>query len=221
YHFSTHAIRNIVFSPGPHISAGSHAFCTLNQHIDIAFDYVTNEATGVRIFARPFSSGALTPNYAAHGSPAFPSGSGSGNGYFTITSGNALVDQVRFHMLNENQSQLLLEFFMPAAYVFGNPMPTGVTASADPRPEDYVLEQNYPNPFNSGTTIEFVLPEYSFITLKVYNLRGEQVAVLLGEERPAGVHIIVWDAAGLASGVYLYQLDTGRFVQSRKLLLIR
>ncbi|RQW04303.1 T9SS C-terminal target domain-containing protein, partial [candidate division KSB1 bacterium] len=221
YHFSTHAIRNIVFSPGPHISAGPHAFCTLNQHIDITFDYVTNEATGVRIFARPFSSGALSPNYAAHGSPAYPSGSGSGAGYFTITSGNAVVDQVRFQMLNENQSQLLLEYFLPMAFVFGNPMPTGVTVAADPRPKDYVLEQNYPNPFNSSTTIEFALPEYSFVNLKVYNLRGEQVAVLLAEERPAGVHKINWDAVGLASGVYLYRLEAGQFVQSRKLLLMR
>lgn len=215
YHYSTHSINNIVLTPGP------HAFFTFNQHVDLTFNYATSEPTGVRIFARPFSSGSLSPNYGAHGSPSYPSGSGSGSGYFTIQFGDIFVDQVRFQMYNDNQSQLLLEFFVPAAYLFGRLGPTNVTESADQRPEDYVLKQNYPNPFNPSTIIEFALPKSAFVTLTVYNLRGEQVATLLAEQRQAGVHQFNWNASGLSSGVYLYRLEAGEFAQSKKLILIR
>lgn len=229
YHYSTHVINNIVFSPGPHPSAGPHAFLTNNQNVNITFNYVTNEPTGVRIFARPFSSGSLAPNYAAHGSPAYPSGSGVGSGFFTITSGDVFVDQVRFQMKNENQSQTLLELLVPVAYLFGHFAPTDVSVSADPRPENYVLEQNYPNPFNPSTTIEFVLPKSAFVTLKIYNLQGEEVATLIAEQRAAGIHQFNWDARGLASGVYLYRLEVRNsstgvaeiLAQSKKLVLLR
>ena len=96
-------------------------------------------------------------------------------------------------------------------------------------PKQFRLEQNYPNPFNPSTTIEFALPKSSFVTLKVYNLLGEEVATLFAEQRSAGIHKLNWDAKGLASGVYLYRLEardpsTGSgqvFVQAKKLILMR
>jgi hypothetical protein len=88
-------------------------------------------------------------------------------------------------------------------------------------PQSYFLKQNYPNPFNPSTTIEFALPKSAFVTLKVYNLLGEEVATLVAEQRAAGIHRINWEARGLASGVYLYRLDTGEFVETRKLILLR
>ncbi len=69
--------------------------------------------------------------------------------------------------------------------------------------QDYQLFQNYPNPFNPTTTIEFALPKSAFVTLKVYNLLGEEVATLIAEQRAAGIHKFNWDAKGLAGGVYL------------------
>lgn len=105
------------------------------------------------------------------------------------------------------------------------------------QPNTFVLFQNYPNPFNPTTTIEFNLPNSAFVTLKVYNLLGEQVATLVAEQREAGVHKLNWDASGLASGVYLYRLEvvdpstsmpraesTGLgqgFVQVKKLIFMR
>jgi uncharacterized delta-60 repeat protein len=86
---------------------------------------------------------------------------------------------------------------------------------------DFSLSQNYPNPFNPSTTIEFTLPQPAFATLKVYNLLGEEVAKLVAEQRSAGIHKINWDARGLASGVYLYRLEAGDFVQAKKLILMR
>ncbi len=84
----------------------------------------------------------------------------------------------------------------------------------------FSLSQNYPNPFNAATTIEFTLPQSGFVTLKVYNLLGEEVATLIAEPRVAGIHQVNWDARELASGVYLYRLETGEFVQAKKLIFL-
>ncbi len=88
------------------------------------------------------------------------------------------------------------------------------------QPNTFALFQNYPNPFNPATTIEFALPKSAFVTLKVFNLLGE-VATLVAEQRTPGIHKLNWDARGLASGVYLYRLEAGEFVQSKKLILMR
>jgi hypothetical protein len=78
-----------------------------------------------------------------------------------------------------------------------------------------------PNPFNPSTTIEFALLKPSFVILKIYNLLGEEVATLAAEKLPAGKHQRVWEAKGLASGVYLYRLEAGEFVETKKLILLR
>ncbi|NOQ95458.1 MAG: hypothetical protein GQ555_02445 [Desulfobacterales bacterium] len=100
------------------LNTASPASLTFNQDVEVAFDYETDVAGGVRIFARPFTNGSLTPNYAAHGSIIHPVGSGSGTGCFTITTGDTTVDQIRFEVLNADQSQLLFEFFVPVEYRF-------------------------------------------------------------------------------------------------------
>jgi hypothetical protein len=91
-----------------------------NQDVKVSFWYVTPRA-GVRIFARPFTGGAPSPGYAASGSPLYPTGSGRGNGTFTIRSGNVVVDQIRIQMWNADQSQLLFEAFLPVNYQFREP----------------------------------------------------------------------------------------------------
>jgi len=88
-------------------------------------------------------------------------------------------------------------------------------------PTSFELKQNYPNPFNPSTTITFSLPKSAFVTLKIHNLLGEEVATLVAEERAAGIHKFSWDVGGLASGVYLYRLEAGEFVQTKKLILMR
>ena len=87
--------------------------------------------------------------------------------------------------------------------------------------ESTILVQHYPNPFNSSAIIEFALPRSAFVTLKVYNLLGDEVATLVAEHRSAGIHKLNWDASGLASGVYLYRLEAGEFGQVKKLILMR
>lgn len=88
-------------------------------------------------------------------------------------------------------------------------------------PEEFSLGQNYPNPFNSTTNISFELPEREFVVLKIYNLLGIEIVTLISEDLPAGKHIAQFNAGGLATGVYLYKIQTSSFVQTKKMLLVR
>ncbi len=88
-------------------------------------------------------------------------------------------------------------------------------------PTHFALEQNYPNPFNPLTTLGFALPRSAFVTLKVFNTIGEEVATLIAEQLPAGRHQVQWNANGFVSGVYFYRLQTGDFVETKKLILLR
>ena len=90
-----------------------------------------------------------------------------------------------------------------------------------PVPKEVTLAQNYPNPFNPGTTIQFSLLSPGYVSLKIYNMLGEEVTTLVAEPLDSGIHKVDWDASGLASGIYLYRLQTGDFVATRKLLLLR
>jgi hypothetical protein len=85
----------------------------------------------------------------------------------------------------------------------------------------FELSQNYPNPFNPTTTISFTLPKASQTTLKVYNMIGQEVATLINGYQTAGLYFVDFDATKLASGVYLYKLQSGSFTQTKKMLLVK
>ncbi|PTM20008.1 MAG: hypothetical protein DA446_05530 [Bacteroidetes bacterium] len=88
-------------------------------------------------------------------------------------------------------------------------------------PETFTLSQNYPNPFNPATSIQFGLPEASDVTLEVYTMLGQKVAMLVNENRNAGYHTVNFDASNLSSGMYIYRIQAGNFVQTRKLTLLK
>jgi hypothetical protein len=85
----------------------------------------------------------------------------------------------------------------------------------------FQILQNYPNPFNPKTTIEYKIPELSFITLKVYNVVGNEAATLVKKEQPAGNYEIEFNAVALPSGVYFYKLQSGAFVETKKMVVIK
>ncbi len=88
-------------------------------------------------------------------------------------------------------------------------------------PKQFNLLQNYPNPFNPTTTITFDLPVQSEVNLVVYNLLGQKVTTLVDEVKQAGRYHIVLDTSGLSSGIYFYRLKTEKFVQTKKMILLR
>jgi hypothetical protein len=91
-------------------------------------------------------------------------------------------------------------------------------------PLKYNLDQNYPNPFNPTTTISFTLPQDGFVTLKVYNLLGQEIATLVNrEEMSEGLNEVDFDASTLSSGVYFYRLivNDGKFQEVKKMMLLK
>jgi len=85
----------------------------------------------------------------------------------------------------------------------------------------YLLEQNYPNPFNPTTTIGYGLKEKSNVKIRVLNSIGEEVALLVDEQKESGYHTVEFDANSLPSGVYYYQLQAGNFMESKKMILLK
>lgn len=86
---------------------------------------------------------------------------------------------------------------------------------------DFTLAQNYPNPFNPATKIQYSIPQRSDVTLKVYDVLGNEIAILVNEEKERGVYSVNFDASGLASGIYFYKLQAGSFVETKKMILLR
>jgi hypothetical protein len=88
-------------------------------------------------------------------------------------------------------------------------------------PNEFSLDQNYPNPFNPTTTIKYSIPKEGLVTLKVYNVIGEEVAALVNEIKQVGNYNLTFDAENFSSGVYLYRLKAGSFVETKKMILMK
>jgi endoglucanase len=95
------------------------------------------------------------------------------------------------------------------------------SSNAQALPATFSLLQNFPNPFNPSTTIAFTLPSKSFVTLKVYDLIGREIATLVSEELSAGTYSKQWNAATMSSGMYVYQMHAGTYTETKKLVLLR
>ena len=124
-----------------------------------------------------------------------------------------------FHFLSA-----FLLLFLWAAPLRAHEFPAGFSGdqpAAKSVPHEYDLSQNFPNPFNPSTVIQYAIPVKSHVLLTVHNLLGQVVATIVNGEQEAGFHEVKFDALNLASGVYLYRLEAGKFVQTRKLTLIR
>jgi len=115
------------------------------------------------------------------------------------------------------------DFTVGLGALTGAVIPTGIEVApvGDEVPGNSRLDQNYPHPFNPQTTITFDLKKSGHVSLAVYNALGQQVAVLVSETQPAGRYEVTWDAAGLPSGLYFYQIRAANFHAVRKMMLIK
>ena len=135
----------------------------------------------------------------------------------TIASGDSVIFYVALsYGVNETEMLASLE----QVQVKYNQI-TSVESDYTNIPQNFKLEQNYPNPFNPSTKISFQIPQSEFVSLKIYNTLGSEVASLINERLSAGNHKVDFDASGLSSGVYFYTLKTNSFSQTNKMLLIK
>jgi hypothetical protein len=88
-------------------------------------------------------------------------------------------------------------------------------------PNAFKLQQNFPNPFNPSTSIQYELNSRQFVTLKVYDVLGNEVAILINEEKPAGIYEVKFNGTGLPSGIYFYRLQTESFIETKKMVLLK
>ena len=93
-------------------------------------------------------------------------------------------------------------------------------------PYKYHIAQNFPNPFNPGTAIKYELPKMSEVSLKIYNILGQEVKTLINGKKPAGYHKVTWDGRNnlgikVSSGLYIYRIKAGEFIDTKKMVLLR
>ena len=92
---------------------------------------------------------------------------------------------------------------------------------AETLPDNYFLQQNYPNPFNPSTTISYLVPEIEFVTLKVYDVLGNEIVTLVNGEKSVGSYKAEFNGIELPSGIYFYRLQAGSFVETKKMILMK
>lgn len=138
-----------------------------------------------------------------------------GNGSSTETNHYSFTDNFQLSGVN-NLYYRLKQIDYDGTYSYSNVVNVGFEALSD-----YALIQNYPNPFNPSTKIEFKLPEEGFVTLKVFNVLGNEVSSLVNEVRQAGRHSVYFDASALPSGVYFYTIEVNNYTSSRKMMLLK
>jgi Tol biopolymer transport system component len=137
-------------------------------------------------------------------------------GSYSFTKGSG--GSVRLGDQSSNSGQTLA--FDAIRWSRAQNLATDVKRTADV-PDGFVLHQNYPNPFNPGTNLEFRVSSLRFVTLRIFDVLGKEVATLVNEVRAAGAYTVRWDASSLPSGVYYYRLEAGGFVDSKKMLLMK
>jgi hypothetical protein len=108
-----------------------------------------------------------------------------------------------------------------SAYFNSEILITGVEPISATMPDNFGLSQNYPNPFNPSTKINFSLPKSGNVEIKVYDVMGKEVAVLVNEFKSAGTYAVDFDAGNFSSGIYFYSIKSGDFTAIKKMVLVK
>jgi hypothetical protein len=138
-------------------------------------------------------------------------------GYGTASAIGAgwLVDEFRFYSRALDTAEIAATWNHALPYTV-----TGVFNNSE-APSIYKMEQNYPNPFNPVTKIEFAVPKDEFVSLKVFDMLGREVASLVSKNLKGGSYTVDFDASHLSAGVYFYRLDAGSFTATKKMILVK
>jgi photosystem II stability/assembly factor-like uncharacterized protein len=161
-----------------------------------------------------------------HEHSQFPTSSYTSGGiYFTDNHGQSwmkIFDSYADKIKADNSAPRNLYFDSKyGLLVLKDTLVTDVKEHTQVFPNKFALFQNYPNPFNPYTTIEFEVPQNEYVKIEIYNMLGQKVKTMLDKEVESGKHKIEFNALGLSSGVYLYQLKAGEFINSKKMILLK
>jgi len=142
-----------------------------------------------------------------------------------FVNGNGTTTEMQYYSFTDNSGLVnnvykiyyrLKQIDFDGTYEYSNEVTIELS-----QPDSYLLNQNYPNPFNPSTIISWQLPESKFVTLKIYDVLGNEVASLINEEKPAGNFEVEFNATALSSGIYYYKLVAGDFVDVKKMILLK
>ena len=117
--------------------------------------------------------------------------------------------------------------FTKDGVVYGDTTLVGIDEVKSNKPVEYSLFQNYPNPFNPSTIIQYSIPKTSFVTLKIFNILGKEIATLVNEGKPAGNYQIEFNIQknmnnkSLSSGIYFYKLHAGDYIRTKKMIYLK
>lgn len=190
------------------ISSDDHLFsiCPTHNFGFISFALMAPDGTGIGHFSfAGESTRRELGNFVIDGDTPF-------DGLYTFF----FYDMHRYYPRIFNQT-----FYFAHDSIKGVIVPFAGASVEEKLPKPFTLSQNRPNPFNPVTIIPFTIPQESRVTLAIYNLAGKKVAVLADNVFLAGEHSVEWDAGRFSSGVYLYKLEAGEFVETKKMMLIR
>lgn len=142
-----------------------------------------------------------------------------GDPYHSFTYFTPTGNPSDWYYLSSNTNSSAVAIYLVRAYV--SFQTSDIKQTADIKPSNYKLSQNYPNPFNPVTTIRYQIPEDGFVTLKVYDMLGNEVSSLVSQEQTPGEYTATFDGKNLASGIYFYNLTQGNFTETKKLVLMK
>jgi Leucine-rich repeat (LRR) protein len=190
------------FNYSPQDSIGSKIDTTIDVGASITF---TVSAGGENSIYKWIKDGTVIPN-AIDSTYSINSSQVEDSGTYICEITNSVATELTLYS-------------MPIILTVGNPV--GLNETDNEVPTSYQLENNYPNPFNNSTVIKFSIPKDELVSLKVYNVIGEEIAALVYKEKHAGNYEINWYADNLPSGVYFYQLKASSFIETKKMILLK
>ncbi len=133
-----------------------------------------------------------------------------------FTSDSKIIRILCLTKVSADSGYILKEF-----KIFGKPLTATGINEGSLAASNFFLSQNYPNPFNPTTSISYQLKANSFVSLKVFDLLGREIKTLVNEIKPAGIYTAEFDASALSSGIYMYRINAGSFVQTRKMTVMK
>jgi hypothetical protein len=160
--------------------------------------------------------GNITPEYGDIIAGGISSGNQNQYIEFSENCPDTIYIQFRLDILSNDYL-----FWSDTFSVFVHRDPAGINSKGDIIPKDFALLQNFPNPFNPSTKIKYDLPKAGKVKIEIFNLLGQKVATLLNEQMPAGSHEIEFTAKDLPSGIYLYRIEAGSYIDTKKMLLMK